>query len=250
MKPNMSLFVTLIFLELFTLVPISFGNESPYADCIESERNALLKFKQDLEDPSSRLASWNADGDCRKWADVVCDKFTGHVLELNLRNPFNYHIESESEPQWRAELSGKLDLSLLDLKRLNYLDLSCNNFQVQDPEYLGSFGNLRYVNLSAAGFSGRIPHQLGNFSNLQYLDLNDNLGLQCENLLWLSGLSSLKYLDLSEADLSKVSDLLLATNSLPSLKILKLYNCQLYHLPPLSSANFLSHLTALDLAGN
>jgi Leucine-rich repeat (LRR) protein len=67
---------------------------------------------------------------------------------------------------------GKLNPSLLDLKYLNYLDLSYNNFSgTQIPKFLGSMESLRYLNLSNAGFGGVIPHQLGNLSNLQYLNL-------------------------------------------------------------------------------
>ena len=70
---------------------------------------------------------------------------------------------------------GKINPSLLDLKHLIYLDLSCNNFHgAQIPKFLGSMGSLRYLNLSFAGFGGLIPHQLGNLSNLQYLNLGNN----------------------------------------------------------------------------
>ncbi|KAK2639682.1 hypothetical protein Ddye_027477 [Dipteronia dyeriana] len=82
-------FVTLlIFLELFAItININFCHGNTIAGCINIERQALLRFKQDLSDPSNRLASWTGDGDCCKWAGVVCDNLTGHVLELRLRNP-------------------------------------------------------------------------------------------------------------------------------------------------------------------
>ncbi|KAJ4705720.1 LRR receptor-like kinase family protein [Melia azedarach] len=81
-------------------------------------------FKQDLHDPSNRLASWNiGHTDCCKWAGVVCDNFTGHVLQLSLRNPIDYYSDSD-EAYLKSELSGKLNPSLLDLKHLIHLDLS------------------------------------------------------------------------------------------------------------------------------
>ena len=60
--------------------------------CIESERHALLNFKQDLKDPSNRLASCAAaaaasDEDCCDWVGVVCHNRTGHVLQLHLTTP-------------------------------------------------------------------------------------------------------------------------------------------------------------------
>ena len=48
--------------------------------CIESERHALLNFRQDLLDPSNRLTSWASDVDCCDWVGVLCHNVTGHVL--------------------------------------------------------------------------------------------------------------------------------------------------------------------------
>ncbi|GAY59359.1 hypothetical protein CUMW_193930 [Citrus unshiu] len=237
MKPNTSAFVAFALLELFaiaTVINISFCKG---ASCIESEREALLKLKHDLRDPSNRLASWiGNNGDCCKWDGVMCSNFTGHVLELNL--------------QW-SNLVGKINPSLLELKHLIHLDLSGNDFQgIQIPKYLASLVNLRYLNLFEANFTGMIPHQLGNLSNLQYLDLGgDYFELQADTVSWLSGLFFLEHLGMSFVNLSKASDSLLVINSLPSLKELMLPFCELHHFPPLSSANF-SSLTTLDLSRN
>ena len=86
----MSVFAGPVFLQLFAIATINIGfcNGSAYVDCIESEKQALLRFKEDLTDPSNRLSSWNDDGDCCTWAGVVCSNFTGHVLELHLGNPY------------------------------------------------------------------------------------------------------------------------------------------------------------------
>ncbi|XP_031248974.1 receptor-like protein EIX2 [Pistacia vera] len=235
--------IAIFYLNLLVLTAINFSFCSG-SSCIESERHALLRFKQDLEDPSNRLASWtNFDGDCCTWTGVVCDNFTGHILKLKLRSP----------SRGRRSLSGKVNPSLLDLKHLIYLDLSYNAFDgIRIPSFLGSFGELRHLNLSEAGFAGEIPHQLGNLSNLQYLDLGQNdYPLYIDNIRWLSGLSSLKYLDLTVVNLSKTSaDLFLIINALPSLGVLQLSNCELHHLPTLSTANFSSSLVTLDLSQN
>ncbi|KAJ6356349.1 hypothetical protein OIU78_004452 [Salix suchowensis] len=69
-------------------------------------------------------------------------------------------------------LSGKISLSLLELKYFNHLDLSWNDFQGETiPEYIGSLSELSYLDLSSASFSGLVPPHLGNLSNLRYLNL-------------------------------------------------------------------------------
>ncbi|KAH9659658.1 LRRNT 2 domain-containing protein [Citrus sinensis] len=148
-------------------------------------------------------------------------------------------------------LSGNVNPSLVDLKHLTHLDLSGNDFQgIRIPKYLGSLKNLRYLNLSGAEFAGIIPHQLGNLSNLRCLDLSwSEYALQVHSFSWLSGLSLLEHLDLSQMNLNKASDWLLVINSLPSLKVLKLSDCELHHFPPLPSGNY-SSLNALDLSQN
>ncbi|KAK2639661.1 hypothetical protein Ddye_027456 [Dipteronia dyeriana] len=218
-------------------------------------------FKQHLNHTSNRLHSWiTGDGDCCKWAGVVCDNITGHVLELHLGNPYTEVFtsdgsesrnekEAEIDAFVRSRMGGKLNPSLLDLKHLNYLDLSYNDFRgIRIPRFLASMESLTYLNLTRAGFSGMIPHQFGNLSNLRYLDLSKN-SFSAENLFWLSSLPLLEHLDLSRVNLSKASDWLLEINTLPSLKVLKLASCELQHFPPLSIVNF-SALVTLDLSAN
>ncbi|KAK7814786.1 receptor-like protein eix2, partial [Quercus suber] len=239
--------------------------------CIESERHALLNFKQHLSDPSNRLASWAAaafDVDCCHWVGVLCHNVTGHVIQLRLRSfPPLDDIDDElptDEAQYEAQLQtyersvfgGKINPSLLDLKHLIYLDLSGNNFNgTQIPKFLGSMESLRYLNLSYAGFGGLIPHQLGNLSNLHYLNLGDDnyyYRLYVKNLQWLFGLPLLHHLDLGNADLSQASDWLQEINKLPSLSELQLSNCDpsVFIPPPIPSSINFSSLTTLDLSLN
>jgi hypothetical protein len=198
--------------------------------CIQSERQALLKIKQDLIDPLNRLASWAVDGNCCQWVGVVCNNITGHVQELHLQSVppllLEYFLiqaqyEAEIQAYARSMFGCMINPSLLDLKHLTYLDLSYNNFGLiaPIPEFLGSMKSLRYLNLFGVGFFGLIPPQLGNLSNLHYLNLGgfDYNFLSVMNLQWLSSLPSLQQLDLSGVDLSEVSNLQHVTNkkSLP-----------------------------------
>ncbi|KAH7850840.1 hypothetical protein Vadar_003630 [Vaccinium darrowii] len=212
--------------------------------CFENEREALVKFKQDLIDPLNRLSSWDTVGDCCRWAGVVCDNLTGHVHEIRLQNPCNVgNGYCEENPYLR----GKVSPSLLDLKHLQYLDLSNNNFEgAPIPSFIGSIATLRYLDLSSAGFGGTIPPQLGNITTFRYLDLGDNSRLRAGNLQWLAGLVSLQHLNMSYVDLSKALDWLQVTSDLPSLVELHLSNCQLKHVVSPSSTNKIN-FTSLDI---
>ena len=166
-----------LFLCLLTIHP-TFCTADSEVCCIESERHALLNFKQHLTDPSNRLASWATtapDEHCCDWASVVCHNRTGHVLQLHLKTFYPLYDElttddDQYEAYERSVFGGKINPSLLDLKHLIYLDLSHNDFDgTHIPKFLGSMGSLRYLNLSHARFGRLIPCQLGNLSNLQYL---------------------------------------------------------------------------------
>ena len=219
----------------------------PKALCREEEREALLSFKKGVDDPSNRLSSWVSDHEeCCNWEGVLCHNTTGHVLKLNLRWKVG---------QYALSFGGEINRSLLDLKYLQYLDLSGNDFRrINIPKFFGSLSNLRYLNLSNAGFGGVIPHQLGNLSKLHYLDIGDSHyddgnSLNVEDLEWISGLPFLEYLDMTNVNLSKASNWLHVMNKLHSLSVLLLSSCELLAIDSLPRVNF-SSLITLDLSYN
>jgi EIX receptor 1/2 len=233
---------------LCTATSICFGLHFRNSEvrCIEEERQALLKFKQGLEDDDGLLSSWGShEEDCCNWKGIKCSNRTAHVVKLDLRAD----LYSEDYKY----LSGEINSSLLGLQHLTYLDLSCNEFSIL-PEFIGSLTKLQYLNLSYNSFSGTIPPQLGNLSSLISLDLSwNNYGLiEDHNLDWLFNLSSLKHLDMSGVNLSKVVNWPDKVNMLPSLLDLSLSSCGLsMPLPPmLSNANSSSPLSFLDLSYN
>ncbi|RZB61728.1 Receptor-like protein EIX2, partial [Glycine soja] len=165
--------------------------------CIPSERETLLKFKNNLNDPSNRLWSWNHNNtNCCHWYGVLCHNVTSHLLQLHLHTSDYSHFDEEAYRRW--SFGGEISPCLADLKHLNYLDLSGNYFLGEGmsiPSFLGTMTSLTHLDLSHTGFYGMIPPQIGNLSNLVYLDLrsvaNGTVPSQIRNL------SKLRYLDLS-----------------------------------------------------
>ncbi|KAM7502838.1 hypothetical protein LguiB_001742 [Lonicera macranthoides] len=155
---------------------------------------------------------------------------TGEVVKLDLSNPNCYlkFVSSYSFVDNSSCLGGKLG-PLNELQHLNYLNLSYNSF------------------------SGMIPPDFGNLSNLRILDLHSFYYWRTwvSDLNWLSGLSSLKFLDLSRVNLSlATTHWLQAVNMLPSLSELHLAYTGLQTIPLfLPHLNFTS-LSVLDLSGS
>ncbi|GJU40454.1 leucine-rich repeat protein, partial [Tanacetum coccineum] len=212
------------------------------------ERLALLKFKHSVYDGFDMLSSW-VGNDCCEWERVHCDKVTGKVDSLHLRGRKDGIIRAEY-------LIGKEVITCLkDLRHLKFLDLSGNDFQgSRIPEFIGSFKQLSYLNLSNA-FSGIIPPRIGNLSNLVVLDLKTDpeQSLKSDDMSWISGLSSLKSLDLSYVDLSKAQNRDMVFYMMPSLLKLSLSHCGLTNadLGTLSnSSTTLANIKHLDLGYN
>uniref|UniRef100_A0A2N9IRG5 Uncharacterized protein n=1 Tax=Fagus sylvatica TaxID=28930 RepID=A0A2N9IRG5_FAGSY len=217
---------------------LSFYKTESSVSCNEKEKQALLTLKSGFTNPRNLnpLSSWSDQEDCCRWDRVRCDNKTGRVTHLYLM---------------RTALGGKISPSLLELELLNYLDLSENYFNCTPiPSFLGSMASLRHLNLYEAGFCGLIPHQLGNLSSLHYLNLRSYSHLYVDTLRWISGLSSIQYLDLSHANLHREVDWLQIMSKFPSLLKLFLNNCHLDSMnPSLGTLNFTS-LQVLDLSEN
>ncbi|KAI9101403.1 hypothetical protein K1719_023885 [Acacia pycnantha] len=197
--------------------------------CNEKDHNLLLNFKHTVLDPSAILSSWSDEQDCCEWIGVQCDNTTGRVNKLSLPCSANTCEDYKSHC-----LTGELRLSLLQLKFLNYLDLSYNDFQaiiLND-----------YVNCPL--------HSCQNSSNLRYLDLSYNEDLHVDNLHWLSLLPSLKLLRLSGINLQGRVDWTRLGTLLPSITELYLDTCQLRNINPSLQYVNLTSLEIISLSDN
>ncbi|KAL2540195.1 disease resistance family protein/LRR family protein [Abeliophyllum distichum] len=185
--------------------------------CLEREREALLKFKDELVDEYGRLSSWGSHEDkkdCCTWKGVICHNQTNHVIVLDLQGPSDYHYTYPST----ACLRGNISPWLLELRHLNCLDLSFNDFNgSRIPNFIGSLSRLQHLDLSFSNLRGQIPHHLGNLSELQFLSVSDNPMLTSRNLDWLSRLPLLSHLDLMYVNLTFATDWLQTMSKLTRL---------------------------------
>ncbi|CAN6381696.1 unnamed protein product [Urochloa humidicola] len=237
------------------------------SNCIAHERDALLAFKHGINDTMHILASWQPHQDCCQWTGITCSNQTGHVVKLDLNGA------QFSSPS----LVGQISPSLLSLRYLEYLDLSTNSLEGPNgsvPEFLGSMMNLRHLDLSDTPLSGRLPSLLGNLtklehldlsftsffgripplienlSKLRYLDLSSMRNTYSTDISWLSHLTVLEYIDMSNATLSTIVDLPFVVNTIPTLKQITLMYCSLPSVNQTIPNINLTKLEYLDLTGN
>ncbi|XP_073132935.1 receptor-like protein EIX2 [Henckelia pumila] len=242
------LFVLLAFCSQIHAIASTSSTDYNGGNCLEKERIALLKFKEELIDAYGRLSTWGSVRDCCQWKGVRCDNRTNHVAALDLPAPQvdNFFLSTP--------LRGNISSSLLQLSELRYLDLSNNDFStIQIPDYMGSLAKLLHLNLSHSNFLGPLPYHLGHLSMLRVLDLSGNGDIDVAELDWLSGLRSLKHLDLSGVNLFQVTTWMESISTLESVEKLFLRGCGIQEtLGNLSLPSIDSYrpLSVLDISSN
>ncbi|GKD27520.1 leucine-rich repeat-containing protein [Tanacetum coccineum] len=147
--------LSLVLLWFITTTATSFGHQLVAAaegnanyKCIVKERQALLDFKSQLQDPNDMFSTWRPDeeDDCCQWRGVGCSNQTGHVTSLHLPSNLN-----------GGGLVGEISFSLLNLSYLNDLDLSYNSFHGNIPPFIGSMAHLTNLDLVESFLNPLVP---------------------------------------------------------------------------------------------
>ncbi|RHN66957.1 putative leucine-rich repeat-containing, plant-type, leucine-rich repeat domain, L [Medicago truncatula] len=211
----------LLLLLSITIFHKTMCNNPTVVRCNENDRETLLTFNQGITDSLGWISTWSTEKDCCGWEGVHCDNITGRVTKIDLKPNFEDEIIDYL-------LKGEMNLCILELEFLSYLDLSHNYF-----------GEIRIPT---------IKHNITHSSKLVYLDLSYSLDT-INNLHWLYPLSSLKYLTLSWIDLHKETNWPQIVNTLPSLLELQMSHCNLNNFPSVEHLN-LSSIVTLDLSYN
>ncbi|RYQ86772.1 hypothetical protein Ahy_B10g106405 [Arachis hypogaea] len=241
--------------EILELCICANSSTTLHSPCLERERQALVKFKASLNDPSNLLSSWHGD-DCCRWKGIGCDNVTGHVVMLDLTPPYLKCWRSMSDDydcdllDYQYLEATNVNSSLLELEYLTHLDLTGNTFYGSHiPMFIGSMQRLRYLSLSDAGFGGRIPSNLGNLTNLHFLDLSGNGFSPDSNINWISQLPLLEHLDMSYAYDTFQVNIINLTITAPKLQFLSLAANGL-SVSNLDALQNMTSLVHLDLGGN
>ncbi|XP_060671462.1 receptor-like protein 31 [Ziziphus jujuba] len=161
--------------------------------CIDEERRALLKFKDNLKSYNNdTLSSWGYEEekkDCCSWDGIGCDNISGHVIMLNLSHlQLSTGGKSLNPPLTELHYLVYLDLSGIDLSgnnistlignnmfSLQHLDLSSTQLEGSIPETFGNnMTSVSYLDLSFGYLTGPIPNSLGNMTLLTHLSLSYN----------------------------------------------------------------------------
>ncbi|KAG7016379.1 Receptor protein-tyrosine kinase CEPR2, partial [Cucurbita argyrosperma subsp. argyrosperma] len=196
-----------------------------------TETRALLRFKENLNDPMGFLDSWiDSESPCG-FSGITCDRVSGKVVEISLEN---------------KSLSGEISPSISVLQSLTILSLASNHISGELPYQLINCSNIRVLNLTDNEMVRRIP-DLSQLRKLKVLDLSINF-FSGPFPIWVGNLTGLNSLGLGENEF-EAGDIPESLGNLKNLTWLYLANAQLRGEIP-ESLFELKALETMDLSRN
>ncbi|KAK2989945.1 hypothetical protein RJ640_019343 [Escallonia rubra] len=152
---------------------------------IEKETEALVKFKESLNDTYGQLSSWIGEDFC-KWKGVGCNNQTEHCIfrwngSPHLGNLSNLrHLDLSQSPydnsktSWAADLYGLSGLSSLEYLNMDYVNISLATTHWLQPINMLPF--LTELSLSGCYLTNLPPSLLpsSNLTSISVLDLSGN----------------------------------------------------------------------------
>ncbi|KAJ4831716.1 hypothetical protein Tsubulata_047724, partial [Turnera subulata] len=180
--------------------------------CLKEERDALLQIKAWINPPNIdgyALSSWvdnEEDADCCKWDLVECNTTTKRVIKLSLGNTgewkqlgdlyLNTSLFQNLKELRSLDLSGNhlvccsqgTGALSKELRNLEDLDLSWNNFNDSIASFLRGASSLRSLNIAGNSLSGSV-HINGEVLNTFPPMLSLKQAFCCYNALSLSRFS-------------------------------------------------------------
>ncbi|XP_042010538.1 receptor-like protein EIX2 [Salvia splendens] len=133
--------------------------------CIESEREALLSFKNGLIDERGQLPELQV-------LDLSHNSLEGLVPQSfsqlsKLQNLVALQMHGNN-------LSGELPHSLRVCQKLRFMDVGGNKLTGEIPTWIGQMYKMQFLNLRGNKFHGSIPSQICNLTDIQVVDLSIN----------------------------------------------------------------------------
>ncbi|CAI8611177.1 unnamed protein product [Vicia faba] len=132
----------LILLVYYGFLFLNYVNRNAVAiECLASDQEALLDFKNGLQYSHNRLSSWRNTNYCQ-WQGIRCDNVTGNNENL------------------KASCS---QLLMKGWERIQVLDLSINKLHGRLPSSIGNLTYLTYLDLHDNAIEGGIPSSIDLF---------------------------------------------------------------------------------------
>ncbi|KAL3500487.1 hypothetical protein ACH5RR_039580 [Cinchona calisaya] len=125
----------------------------------ETDRIALLEFKNQISDPNGVLNSWNHSQNHCQWHGITCDARHRRITALNLPG---------------TSLFGTISPHIGNLSFLKFIHLEENQFHGEIPQEVGRLFRLRFLNLSSNSLTGEIPINFSQCSELRVIGLIRN----------------------------------------------------------------------------